>query len=63
MPNWLTVDRPGGVHVLPINDIVEHRESPSCVCAPRVSLCDVQPHGRYQFVRQLVVHEAMDGRE
>jgi hypothetical protein len=68
---WLCVDIPGnGVHVLPIDDLIVHSESRSCFCCPRVSLvhagsvvvCDGRRHTPAQFVRELVVHEAMDGR-
>jgi hypothetical protein len=80
---WLTVDIPGGVHVLPLEDLIVHSESRHCPCAPRVSLVDgpcevVHKHSRplvagvpapmcqqslVQYVRNLVVHQAMDGRE
>lgn len=71
MSKWLTVDLPGGVHVIPLDDIILHSESSSCTCAPRVSLvpaCDVVVcsggrHRAVQFVRHMIFHEAMDGRE
>ena len=71
MSEWLTVDRPGGVHVVPLDDVIPHDETSSCMCAPKVSLvsapdiivCAGGQHRATQFVRRMIVHEAMDGRE
>ena len=41
-------------HVLPVNDMREHVEAPSCWCEPRVE----------RFPRGVVItHQSMDGRE
>jgi hypothetical protein len=42
------------VHVVPINDLVEH-EDDDCVCGPAVEF--VPPNG------WLVTHHSLDGRE
>ena len=46
---------PSTVHVLPINDLIEHEDvGDSCVCGPDV-----------EFVSggQVIVHHSLDGRE
>lgn len=62
MSRWATVDEPHGVHVVPLDDLIDHRHSVACTCCPEVELvghdCGVALH-----VRQLVSHRAMDGRE
>lgn len=61
---WLATDRPDAVHVLPLEDLIIHVPSPSCTCAPRI-----ENHGATNccsgtlYVRQVVVHAAMDGRD
>ena len=48
------------VHVLPVNDLVEHEdEGDGCVCGPRVEPvpCDDGSMG------WLIVHHSLDGRE
>jgi hypothetical protein len=45
-----------GVHVLPVNDLVEHELSEDCVCGPWVELLSEED-------LPLVVHHALDGRE
>lgn len=61
--SWSTTDTPGGVHVVPVGDSVEHRESESCPCSPVVELhagtCGCW--GKL-YLRRLVSHHAMDGR-
>lgn len=46
-------NRGKNIHVLPINDIIEHIESWNCPCEPKVSLENVF----------LIIHNALDGRE
>ena len=41
-------------HVLPLNDIKEHRESYVCHCLPEV---------KYEGENMIVVHNSFDGRE
>lgn len=43
------------LHVLPINDEIDHEETCGCWCQPTVE--DVLPH------RYLVIHHSVDGRE
>jgi hypothetical protein len=43
------------IHVVPVNDLVEHEDSEDCVCGPDVEF--VEPHG------WLVSHHSLDGRE
>ena len=43
------------IHILPINDLKEHRETDDCECAPRVEY--VGNGGK------VVVHNSYDGRE
>lgn len=50
----LEVRDAGDVHVLPLNDLIEHHESACCVCRPTVE--------EYQAGR-LIVHHSADGRE
>lgn len=44
----------GDVHVLPLNDAIEHLESRSCLCRPRIE--EISLHA-------VVIHHAADGRE
>lgn len=47
------------IHVLPVNDLIEHEESDACVCGP-----ETQPVERDDgSMGWLVVHNALDGRE
>jgi hypothetical protein len=66
-PGWLTQDGPSGVNVLPVDDIIVHVESSACPCAPRVEwigyTCHDHGDGGVAAARQMIVHEAMDGRE
>jgi hypothetical protein len=50
------IDDPGEViHVIPVDDVFEHREGADCPCVPVVSFAE--PNGA------LVVHHAWDARE
>lgn len=66
MSRWLTQDTPGGIHVLPLDDLIVHVEGQHCSCAPRVVeigyTCWDHEGGRCAVRRQFV-HAAMDGRE
>lgn len=42
------------IHVVPIEDLIEHEESEGCVCGPEVESVDSG---------WLVVHHSLDGRE
>lgn len=71
MTGWETVDAPGGVHISPADDLIRHRMSRSCFCAPEVSVspahdivvCRQGEDRPVQYVREVLVHNAMDGRE
>ena len=43
------------VHILPVNDLIEHEESAQCQCGPSVEQLD---NGEF-----MVIHFALDGRE
>ena len=47
------------LHVLPINDLIEHETTGSCPCGPDEQL--VQRDGEPD--RWMVVHHSLDGRE
>jgi hypothetical protein len=52
---WAVADLPNGVHVLPIDDAVDHDcETHDCVCVPAFEL------GANGW---LVIHHSLDGRE
>jgi len=42
-----------GVHVIPLDDLVEHEQTTTCICQPRVE---------FDAGGMLVVHDAADGR-
>lgn len=47
------------VHVLPVNDLIDHEESDVCVCGP-----EVEPVEREDgSMGWLVKHHSLDGRE
>jgi hypothetical protein len=48
------------VHVVPINDLVDHEDSDECVCGPRVDIVISEHGGSDGYV---VVHNSLDGRE
>lgn len=41
-------------HVMPIMDLIEHEESDSCICGPKVE--EFPPN-------RLITHNSLDGRE
>ena len=45
---------PPDLHILPLNDLREHEESPTCWCAPGLEREDDTI---------LIIHHAADGRE
>lgn len=58
---WGTFDlRPeqAEVHVMPVNDLVEHDQEDDCWCRPRVELVEGSRPDCW-----MVVHDALDGRE
>lgn len=67
MAKWIVDDRPIGVLVRPVDDIVLHTYTAECVCQPVVQMqgrtctCTGWP-GKAQ-VRLVITHQAMDGRE
>lgn len=73
MSGWDVISVPSGIHVVPYGDIIEHRLGRDCTCCPAVELVngasqmvyrpDVNRYSLYQYVRTLVTHDAMDGRE
>ncbi len=42
------------IHVLPIEDWIEHSEDTTCLCDPTVG---------YEDGEMIVIHEAVDGRD
>lgn len=61
--SWTTQERDDGVHVFPNGDLVEHRMSVSCACAPSVAhLGSTCLEWNKFYAQQLVVHAAADGR-
>lgn len=59
---WLVTDEADGVHVIPDDDLIVHRQSVHCFCAPVVELQAVA-HWSHLWLRKLVCHRAMDGRD
>lgn len=49
------------VHVLPIEDWIEHTEDTACLCEPEVQFVD--PETGEEYSEMLVIHNAIDGRE
>lgn len=42
------------IHILPIDDLFEHKEAKSCQCKPKIS---------WEVNNFMVVHNSYDGRE
>lgn len=61
-PCWSVTDDVDGVHVVPEDDLIVHRKSVHCFCDPTVGRHAVH-HQPHLWVRLLVTHRAMDGRE
>lgn len=61
--SWVVTDLGHGIHVVPKDDILLHDPTPACACVPKIEsqsttcLCS----GKI-YIRQVVVHAAMDGR-
>lgn len=47
------------VHVMPIDDLIEHDEADDCVCVPRLDPVE-REDGSIGWV---IVHHSLDGRE
>jgi hypothetical protein len=47
------------LHVLPVDDLVEHTTTEDCACAPRTDAAR-RDDGSYRW---LAVHHSLDGRE
>jgi hypothetical protein len=45
------------IHVLPLDDLIEHEQSEDCVCGPDVELVSAVNDG------WLISHHSLDGRE
>ena len=64
--SWTMTDTPAAVHILPEDDIILHTESLHCTCVPVVEEQGSTCHGHGPMgtctVRQVVTHQAMDGR-
>jgi hypothetical protein len=52
---WAVADLPNGVHVLPVDDVVDHDLTEDCLCGPLSQL-----FGDREWS---VVHHSLDGRE
>ena len=46
------------VHVMPIDDVIEHESNEDCVCGPRVQRVDTPEGDGWLFT-----HHSADGRE
>lgn len=46
------------VHVLPVDDLVEHQDADTCVCGPTTEPVPAEDG----YIGWLVVHHALDGR-
>lgn len=65
---WQTVEISGSVQVLPCDDILVHRESAACPCAPKTTMLwttalVVGTGSLKAFAKPMVTHNAMDGRD
>lgn len=62
--SWLTQDKPSGVQVVPLDDLIVHKDV-GCPCAPVVKrvghTCWDEGDGKLA-IRTVTVHQAMDGR-
>ena len=58
MTNWETIDSPGDIHVMPVDDLLAH-EYNNCACLPETEPVEC-PDGRVEFMQ---IHFAWDGRE
>lgn len=47
------------VHVMPLNDVVEHEESEDCLCGPSIEAV-FREDGSNGW---LIIHHSLDGRE
>lgn len=65
MKQWLTANRPDGIHVAPVDDLIVHQHSMSCTCAPTVveigTTCAC--YGPKLQVRKMFNHNPMDNRQ
>ncbi len=50
------------LHVLPVNDIIEHEEDFNCVCGPDVQFNNPET-GEFYDDGPIVKHHSLDGRE
>ena len=59
MKNWLVNTEDGGnnVHVVPVEDEVEHTKDEDCICGPRVEF-ERRDDGSGGWV---IIHQALDG--
>lgn len=54
--DWgLELDDTGDVHVFPVNDLLDHEGSDTCVCVPWIVIG--------KTFKYMIVHNAWDGRE
>lgn len=50
---------PGAIHVVPLNDLVEHVDDQECLCQPKLHT----EYENYTVVGYIWVHNSWDGRE
>ena len=62
MGKWLTLETPGAIHVLPLDDLILHTHNTSCTCCPTVTLLGSTCCGHLR-VTPMYTHNAMDGRD
>lgn len=53
----------GMLHIIPLNDEIEHEESTACPCSPRVDWVDPETGDPWPNAAGMVVHNAADCRE
>lgn len=51
---WLTTHREDGVHVVPLDDVVQHEFHEDCICGPTPELVQIT---------WMYTHHSADGRE
>jgi hypothetical protein len=57
-PGWILGEKGNEVHVLPVNDLVDHTDA-DCACGPTTEACE-RDDGSMGW---LITHHSLDGRE
>lgn len=54
---WHAVEYPNGMHVVPIDDLIEHTYADTdCICGPEIEIVEIG-------APLVIVHSSLDGRE